>query len=534
MKAGPWAAALVLATSVLVSHLPLLTAGYVQDDHVAVEGNAIVVAGDASAIVRAGYWEGVRGADRTLYRPVTVASFALERFVVGEGRPGVSHAVNLALHTLVCWLIFAIAVRCGVEPIVALLAAGLFAVTPSKSEAVANIVGRSELLAALFTLAAARFALASGVRKAAWAGAVCVLLAGASKETGLAALPIVIAAASCERRLWDALGTIAPSVLAVVVLVVLRTLALEAFFPAQIVAAIDNPLLREHGVRYGATAAALIARYARIVVFPLGLANDYSGASIPIEASFLALRPLLGIALACALAIAGTRNRPSALFAAIVVVPYLAIGNVFVPAGAIFAERFLYLPVAGLSLLASLAIAATGRAGRLVAATAIVVFAVAMFVRSTAWKDDATIFAATALHNPKSPKALYWLGRYDDALAAWPEIAGPWQDKGIELAKHGDLAGAERALRESARLEPTRAAAHLNLGIVLHRQGRLEAAEREVQKAVLLEPDNARAFAELGHVRYESGKLAEAAAAYRRAVALGRTDLLPRANLGPS
>jgi hypothetical protein len=533
VKTGPWAAASLLAAAVLLSHLPLLRAGYAQDDHVAVEGNAIVAAGDASAIVRAGYWEGVRGADRTLYRPVTVASFALERLIAGDGRPDVSHAVNLALHAVVCWLIFAIAVRCGVEPVAALLAAVLFAVTPSKSEAVANIVGRSEILAALFTLAATRLALEKGIRGAAWSAAACVLLAGASKETGMAALPIVIVAASGERRLWDVLGTIAPSVLAFFVLIVLRTLALEAFFPAQVVAAIDNPLVREHGVRYGATALGLVAHYARIVVFPFGLANDYSGGSIPIEASFFALRPILGAALVLALVVAATRSRITVLFAAIVVVPYLAIGNVFVPAGAIFAERFLYLPVAGLCLLASLAIAATGRTGRLVAATAIVVFGLAMFVRSADWKDDPTIFAATVRHNPKSPKALYWLGRYDDALAAWPEIAGPWQDKGVQLAKDGDLAGAERALRESARLEPTRAAAHLNLGIVLHRQGRLEAAEREVRKAALLEPDNARAFAELGHIRYESGNLAEAATAYRRAVALGRTDLIPRATLGP-
>ena len=74
MKTGPLAAACVLAAAVLVTHLPLLGAGYVRDDHVAVR-NAIVEAEacpPSSALVlgrRAG------GPDAP---PVRVASFALE------------------------------------------------------------------------------------------------------------------------------------------------------------------------------------------------------------------------------------------------------------------------------------------------------------------------------------------------------------------------------------------------------------------------------------------------------------------------
>jgi tetratricopeptide (TPR) repeat protein len=287
-------------------------------------------------------------------------------------------------------------------------------------------------------------------------------------------------------------------------------------------------LVREHGVRYLATALSLIARYARIVVVPVGLANDYSGASIPIEGSLVAFRPIVGAFILGGLAWIATRGHAARLFVAIALLPYLLVSNLLVPAGAIFAERFLYLPVAGLCLLLSLAIDAKAR--RLaIPATAIVVLSGAlMFARALDWKDDATIFAATARNNPKSPRAPFWLGRFDDAIANWPEFAAPWADKGWVLAKAGDLAGAERALRESLRLEPTRPAPRLNLALVLHRRGELDAAEREVRKSILLDRDNPRAFAELGHLRYETGRLQPAAEAYARAVALGRTDLLPR------
>jgi tetratricopeptide (TPR) repeat protein len=527
VKAAGWTAAFVLAASVLVSHAPLLRSGYVQDDHVAIEANALVAAGSVSAIVNAGYWDSAVGGDRSLYRPVTVASFALERAAFGV-HPGLSHAINLILHAAVCWLLFSIAVRCGIDPTAALLAAVVFAVSPSKSEAVANVVGRSELLAALFTLGAVRCALETGVRTAAWAAAGCVILAGGSKETGIVALPLVVLVALFGRTALDVCGMMLPSALAFVVFIVFRTRALDAFFPAQTVPVIDNPLVREHGVRYAATAMALVARYASLVVWPFRLANDYSGASIPIEATFAAYRPLLGAALLAALAFVATRGRVAALFAAIVFLPYLLVSQFIVPAGAIFAERFLYLPVAGVCLLLALAIGALGVGARRVAIAVSVVFGIAMFARSGDWRTDATIFAATARNNPKSPKALYWLSRFDDAIATWPELAGPWQDKGLKLAKDGDLAGAERALRESVRLEPGRESGRLNLGIVLHRRGALDAAEREVRKAILLDPDNPRAFAELGHVRYDAGRFAAAAVAYRRAVALGRTDLIPR------
>jgi tetratricopeptide (TPR) repeat protein len=218
----------------------------------------------------------------------------------------------------------------------------------------------------------------------------------------------------------------------------------------------------------------------------------------------------------------------SMTFAAIVALPYLLVSNLLVPSGAIFAERFLYLPVAGLCLLMSLAIGTRARRLAIPAALLIALSGAAMFARSLDWRNDATIFARTARNNPKSPRAPFWIGRLDDAIANWPEYAAPWHDKGLELAKAGELPGAERALRESVRLEPGRAAPHLNLGLVLHRAGQREAAEREVRKSILLDPDNPRAHAELGHLRYESGRLGLAAESYQRAIALGRTDLVPR------
>ena len=97
------------------------------------------------------YWpQVVNGAG--LYRPVTLSSFALE-WKLWNGHPAGFHLVNLAIHTAVSLLVFLLILPvAGTIP--ALVGGALFAVHPVHSEAVANVVGRSELYAALFVLGA--------------------------------------------------------------------------------------------------------------------------------------------------------------------------------------------------------------------------------------------------------------------------------------------------------------------------------------------------------------------------------------------
>jgi len=539
---GPAAAGLLFAL-VLLSHLPLLHAGYVQDDHLVVAAPTGGAAGAPTQILTASYWEGARGGDRSLYRPVTIASFALERALAGGARPAVSHAVNLALHALLCVLLWRLTVALGVAAVPALLGAAVFAVTPAKSEAVASVVGRSEILAALFT------------RLASWGAAACVLLAAGSKETGLAAAPIVFLVELLRERpktaaaRIDRAGALAPVVLGIVVFGILRVLSLQAWAPVQEIPEMDNPLVAQPAAAREATALGLASRYARLSVLPYGLSVDYSGPCIAIERSPLAPRPVAGTLIFLAIAILGAagfaRSRPPlAVGGLLVLVPYLLIGNLVVPIGAIFAERFLYLPLTGAAVLLSAALARVGRGGPLVSGLAVAVLAAAMWRRAADWRSDRTIFEAALRSYPEAPRAQYWVGsleaedgRLDRALAhfaaasrAWPPYAPPHLDRGLALVRTGNLAGAETAFREAARLAPAWAPPRLDLALLLHRRGDLDGATVAARHAVLLDPGSAKAWAELGHLFTESGRRAQASEAYRRAIALGRTDLVPRLN----
>ena len=152
-RVSPIWPALVALTAALV-YLNALGNGFALDDVNIVRDNPHIrsVAGLPGLFARP-YWPDAEGVASGLYRPITLATFALDRAVWGGGAAGF-HAVNVALHALVSALAWFVGRRVGIHYGTALLAALLFAVHPIHVEAVANIVGRSELLAAAGVLAA--------------------------------------------------------------------------------------------------------------------------------------------------------------------------------------------------------------------------------------------------------------------------------------------------------------------------------------------------------------------------------------------
>ena len=90
---------------------------------------------------------------RGLYRPFTSLTLAAN-WSLGPGAPFGFHLVNILLHAVATGLVGLLAMRLMPVP-AALAAALLFAVHPVHVEAVANVVGRAEILATLWVLAAA-------------------------------------------------------------------------------------------------------------------------------------------------------------------------------------------------------------------------------------------------------------------------------------------------------------------------------------------------------------------------------------------
>jgi protein O-mannosyl-transferase len=432
---GRWTAPCLLAAVTLAVWSVVLANGFVYDDGYAIVGNPLLHSLRNSAhIWVSSYWP-----VGLLYRPLTVQLFALEWWL-GGGAPLVFHAANLILYAAVCALVYLIARR--VAPAGALAAGLLFAVHPVHVEAVANGVGQSELLAALFMLLAVERYQAwrvtgFGVSRRVALG-VLYLLAIASKETGYV-LPLLLLAVegftpdpAVRRRpqVREQAALLALLIGVALIGLLVRLLVLGGFRGE--VALVP---LRGLGVRERMVAMfAVIPHWFRLLLWPLHLQAHYGPPGLPVSTT-PGTAQLLGIGLfaaaAAALAWSARRAPAVALGLAWTLVTLLPVSNLFAATGILLAERTLLLPSVGVALGASWCVARLIEATRLrPAARVALVSGLGLLLlpggwrsvqRSRVWKDDATFMAQLQRDAPDSYRAQLTAGIWYLGERRFPE-----------------------------------------------------------------------------------------------------------------
>lgn len=178
------AALLVFVLSVAV-YAPTLEGPFVWDDELLIPRSDVATLQPLSAYFSSAYWLATdTQAEPSYYRPMSVFSLALDHALHGENPAGF-HLTNLLLHGACSVLVLALGRRLGARLPSATVAALLFAWFPRLSEATAWISGRTDLLAAFFSLAALLTILGKSPAKF-WLASGLSFLALASKEVALA------------------------------------------------------------------------------------------------------------------------------------------------------------------------------------------------------------------------------------------------------------------------------------------------------------------------------------------------------------
>jgi len=541
--------ALLVAGVAALVFLPTLGHGFVFDDRVEVVENTYVRSLEHLPLVFSGNtWAGA-GRNNHTYRPLTIASYALNHAVSGSS-PWSYHLVNVALHVLVSFLFFRLALAWGVSLTGAGLAALLFAVHPVHVEAVANVAGRKDLLAAAFALLALlahRRALRCG---AGWLvlAPLAVAAATLSKETG-AVTPVLLVGQDLlfSRNDWRA-SRRRGFVLYAAYLVVLGFYAVVRWrvlggVGVSHIPFYDNPAVdAPAGVRV-LTATAVIGRGLLLLLAPVTLSPDYSYAVIPLITSLLDWRFLLAAASVAAVGgVAWIRRRtaPVGLFAFLWYgFTLLPASNLLLPVGTIFGERLLYLPslafclVVGVLAARALSRWTPARAGLVVA-----LIALGLGVRSVAygrhWSDEARLFQYAAKAVPGSTKVWLKLGdlrrergetepardAYERALAIAPDNYKAKLGLASILEQLGQTIEARRLQREVVDSRPRDPDVLHALGLRFRRQGDLEAAADCWRQALLVDPDHVQSLGDLGSFYVVTGDAAKAETYLKRAVAV--------------
>jgi pentatricopeptide repeat protein len=474
-----------------------------------------------------------------IYRPFTVFSLSVDYAIWKRWAPGFRFT-NLAVHAINGVLLFSLCVSLvgpGLVPLVAMI---VYLIHPVHTEAVTSIVGRSELFAACFILSAW---LLFRKGRTGWA-AIAFALALLSKENAIV-LPAILVldrwlsprsggdtvAQGAASRLGLDFGPIALVACAYLVLrfYVLGAMGIpvSAQYMAGHLSYLDRIL----------TAGRVFLRYLMLIFYPLNLAGDYDFNAIPI-ARIRDWDAWLGILLTFGvIAVAWwyrNRNRVvtvGLLFAAIAFAPS---SNWITPISVLMAERFLYLPLAGLSLVAAITYCELkdlrlrwliGAGGLL---TAIILCNSHDYIR----RDDFTFFKNMVRVEPNSAKArlgygfaLIQKGRNDEAvdeleaglriIPDYPELLAS-----LALAKTTSTSCAQAwpLLERALEIDPANADTHRRMGDCYFKEGRVREAESMYKQAVESIPNpDAMLYFMWGQSLEGIGESTSANAAYERA-----------------
>lgn len=458
------------------------------------------------------------------FRPVVNVSYAIDRALWGD-EPFGFHLTNVLLHAAAVVLLYLWLVRLLADAgltrhveTAAFAGASLFAVHPLQSEAVGYISGRSELMCAVWFLAAlvaARGAILSRSSRLAVVASAFGVAALASKEVALS-LPVVFLAydwllrpgeeAARARRLW----TVAAPVFAV--LAAAGLYRLTALSPS----AAGTPLLNL------LTQAIVVWRYVGLLVWPHGQSIMHAVHRVTSVADPLAVLAAAALVLVAALAWRVRRSRPLAAFGIFWFLIVLAPSSSVVVLREGMAEHRVYLASAGVF------IAIAGLAGewmqrlaardRIVPLTRKLAFGAAL----------AALFALTVLRNQvwASPVAL-WTEAAVHAEGMWE----PHYALADSLREAGDCARAIPEYTKVVELAPTSRDAHTNLGICLAQAGQIEAAERAFRRTLEIDPTFARGYTNLGALALVAGDPERARDFYREAIAQDPGNVLARMQL---
>ena len=414
-------------------------------------------------------------------RPGNLLSLMIDAALWGK-RPAGYHATSVTLHAAVCAMLFLLLVRLlpapgGTWP--AFVAVLVFAVHPLNCEPVSEVSYREDLLVAASILVALFAAMAFLRKPGLWRnlllGGICclALLFGVSAKENGAAGPVVL---GCYWLLWRRKEARLPwgCLLSAACLVVTGFLAARF------------TLRQEHSIiftvpppRLGGSLANSLLIQLRIwamefsqVILPHDLCADYGpyslrNFSLPLSIAVVALVGGMQIFLAF-------RDRLFAFGSVFFWAGLLPVSNI-VPLFRPMADRFLYVPLAGVAVLLAqalfLARSLRPPARALVYGAAILwigAAAVVTFRREAVWHDSLALWQDTASRNPFSNAAANNLGwalldthRNQDAAGSFARAirltAGadpdPWAGLALASDAAGDSAAADADFRRAVALD---------------------------------------------------------------------------------
>lgn len=518
---------LVLAFAVYANSL---FSGFVMDDHMQIEQNSQLQSFRSLPdifLTKAWSFHATQYVPN-FYRPIPIAGFLLCHKIFGASAVGY-HLINILLHVVVVWLVIAVGANLFKDTASALLAGLLFALHPIHTESVSWIAGVMDVELAVFFLTAfllflelenARHGKMLWLKAGLYFSFVCALL---SKEQAVT-LPLVATLyehlfrddrfqtswkQKVERYggLWALFTAYFVFRLTVLGAIVGKSFHPDITWPQAIL-----------------TSVALLGRYLEKMVWPAPLSYYYPFQK---SSSIRDVNVLVGIAV-CVLAatvfmMARKRAWPysfSILFFILTLSPVL---NARWMPGTIFAERYLYLPSAGICWMSGGATLFVWRRWAIQRSALKWVFLPAglslallathlTWVRNRDWQSDRSLVLRT--------------------LAVWPHSAYHRVNLARMLWDDGDRVRAEEELRAALADDPKNPVAWWDLAREMLEEKKYDQAMEFVDRSLAIRSEFAPPFFYRGLIYMQTARPAEAEADFLRAIEISPNATEFRNTLG--
>ncbi len=366
------------------------------------------------------------------YRPLSPITFAIEWQFFGRN-PAISHFINILLYAMLAIILYKFLVLLflnvqndKLKYIVPFFSTLIFIAHPVHTEVVANIKGRDEIFALLFSLAAVIFSVKWYLKKEMKFqvyGFLMFLLALFSKEnsiTFLAIVPLVFMMFYQDRK-KSYFHILSPFILATVLFLFVRFLVLGFDFGSAPMEMMNNPFVKIAGNKYipfsfGEKAATIIytlGKYIQLLVFPHPLTNDYYPRHIPIM-NFTNWKVILSFFLYIVMIFYAVKNFKREKIISFGILFYLItlsiVSNIVFPVGTNMSERFLFMPSVGFSLIFGYLLYLISVKNRnlsyVLLITILILYSIKTISRNFVWKDDFTLFTTDVKVSGNSAKAL--------------------------------------------------------------------------------------------------------------------------------
>ncbi|MBI5555451.1 MAG: tetratricopeptide repeat protein [Elusimicrobia bacterium] len=455
--------------------------------------------------------------DFMIYRPLASLSLSLDHWLWALNPLGY-HLTNIVLHTVNVLLVYWLVLSLASTPLAALLSAAIFAIHPAQCETVSWIASRSNLLCVLFLLLAF-LAYLRNTRKHYYWSVLCFTLSLLAKETALIFVLVIalydyyfvlkVDKSKAVNLWWSYLPILMISGL----YLLLRTLVLgQVTQRSWWGGSLWHTML---------TMGKSFFYYLKVIIIPWKLTVDYV---LDIAVSIRDPLVLAGLGSAVALIVLALKiSRRDKLFSFGLfwfLIALLPVSNL-IPLEALLAERFLYLPLVGVSLAIVLPLSSLLSENRLgtknklwgylLIAILLVGYGVRTIQRNKDWHDDYTLWSSTVRTSPESPRAHFALGEvyykkgdyssaideYERALELNPDVAELYNVLGLAYEEGhawGEAISVYKAgLKAKSLTNRTKVNLLLNLGNAYSCLRQPDIASAYYCKVLELEPGNTAA-----------------------------------------